>query len=106
MLKRFLLLFLSLLLIALPAFACEHIDSGEVADDELEEVNKIPPQEGVDGSVDLACPICGEIVEQVILPALPVPAEHPASFDEEAQTAPAQVAQPVAPPEPDPEPEP
>ena len=69
----------------LPASAlnpCEHYP-GQVADHELEEVNKVPPQEGVAGSVDLRCPICHQIVDSTILPALPMPAEHPASSNKE-----------------------
>lgn len=87
-----------LLLPVLSAFAlnpCEHYP-GQVADHELEEVNKIPPQEGVAGSVDLRCPICHQIVDSAILPALPMPAEHPAASDAETP--------PNAAPQPDPEP--
>ena len=85
-----------LLLSLLPASAltpCEHYP-GQVADYELEEVNKVSPQEGVSGSVDLACPICHQIVDSVILPALPAPAEHPAASDAESPQAPKPAAQP------------
>ena len=79
------------------AVACGHYP-GEVADNELEEINKVPPQEGIDGSEDLACPICHEIVEHVILPALPVSAEHPASSDDEVPDS-GQAEQPAPEPE-------
>ena len=94
--KKYLLCFLAAILFLLPvsSLACEHYP-GQVADEELEEANKVPPQEGVDGSEDLICPICGEVVDHVILPALPAPAEHPASSDEENP--------PAAQPEPEPE---
>jgi hypothetical protein len=96
--KRYFLILtaLFLLLPVLSAFAlnpCEHYP-GQVADHELEEVNKIPPQEGVAGSVDLRCPICHQIVDSVILPALPMPAEHPASSDAENPPAAAPAFQP------------
>lgn len=96
----FCLLVAALVLVSFPSFACEHTDSGEVADHELEEANKVPPQKGVAGSVDLVCPICGALIEHVILPALPEEAKHPASTDEENQPATVQVAQPVQPEQP------
>ena len=85
--KRFLSVMTAVLLL-IPLFSamaiepCEHYP-GEVADHELLEINKIPPQEGVEGSADLCCPICGQIVDCVIFPALPPEASHPASTDEE-----------------------
>ena len=85
--KRY-FLYLAAVVLLLPLFSafaltpCEHYP-GQVADNELEEVNRIPPQEGIDGSVDLCCPICHQVVDSTVLPALPVSAEHPASSDEE-----------------------
>ena len=98
--KRFFAFLLSFLLLfpLLPASAqdlCEHILSGQVADDEWEMINVVPAQEGVDGYADLCCPICYQIVDSIILPALPVEAEHPAASDDEFQYD----------PEPEPEPE-
>ena len=124
--KRLFALLLSLLLLfpLLPALAlepCEHISSGEVADEDLEMMNVVPAQEGVDGSADLCCPICHQIVDSIILPALPTEATHPAQSEVEYLPAdseqadaqepapepePAQVPEPEPAPEPEPEPEP
>ena len=91
MYKCFLLLLVALLIAALPALACEHYP-GEVVEDELQMINYIPPQEGVAGSADLSCPICGDIVDHVDFDPLPLPADHPAESDAETlsslQTAP------------------
>ena len=85
MVKRSFLPFLLLLTsLAVPAFACVHTDSGEIVDYQLEEANYIAPQPGFAGSVDIVCPICCEVIEHVILPPLPVEAEHPASSNVEA----------------------
>ena len=106
-------LYLAAVLLLLPLFSasaltpCAHYP-GEVTDEELEEVNRIPPREGIDGSVDLCCPICHQVVDSTVLPALPVSAEHPVSSDEENPPAqePAAQPEPAAPPEPDVQPEP
>ena len=117
--KRFFAFLLSFLLLfpLLPASAqdlCEHILSGQVADDEWEMINVVPAQEGVDGYADLCCPICYQIVDSIILPALPVEAEHPAASDDEFQYDPEPEPEPeevwepepeVWEPEPEPEPE-
>ena len=95
MLKRLFLLCVILLLFTIPVLACEHTDSGEVADQDLRAVNRVPPQEGISGSEDLVCPICGDVIEHVILPALPAPAAHPASSDEEQAAQKEQPVQPV-----------
>ena len=88
MLKRSFLLFFALcIIVAFPALACVHTDSGEVVDEDLLEANLIPAQPGVAGSVDIICPLCREVVEHVILAPLPVEAEHPASSDAERVTA-------------------
>ena len=125
MMKKFFLCLLAaaVLLPLLPSSAltpCEHYP-GEVADNELVEANLIPAQPGIDGSVDLCCPICGQVVDTDILPALPAAADHPAASDDEnppfvpdaAQQqdpapapAPAADSQPPADPEPQAEPEP
>ena len=94
---------------------CEHFP-GQVTENELVESNLIPAKPGVDGSVDLVCPICGQIVDTDILPALPAEAEHPAASDDEIAPSvpetvqqdpePAAVPQPQAEPEPPAEPEP
>ena len=87
--KKRILSFLTIALLLFPLLSssaltpCEHYP-GQVADYELEELNRIDPQTGIDGSVDLACPICHQIVDSVILPALPAPAEHPAASDSES----------------------
>lgn len=96
--KKRLFLIMTALLLLFPSFSafalnpCEHYP-GQVADHELEEVNKVPPQEGVAGSVDLRCPICHKIVDRTILPALPMSAEHPAASDAENQPDAASVSQ-------------
>ena len=82
MVKRSFLPFLLLLMIlAVPAFACVHTDSGEIVDYQLEEANYVAPQPGVAGSVDIVCPLCGDVIEHVILSPLPAEAEHPATSD-------------------------
>lgn len=87
MYKCFLLLLAVLLIAALPALACEHYP-GEVVEDELQMINYIPPQEGVAGSADLSCPICGDIVDHVDFDPLPLPADHPAESDAETLSSP------------------
>jgi len=102
MLKRFLLLFFTFLLVALPAFACEHYP-GQVLDEDLLEANLIPPQPGIAGSVDIVCPLCGDVIDHVVLSPLPVEAEHPASSD--AENPPVSGSAVVLEPEPNSEPQ-
>ena len=93
MFKRFFFFLLILTILAVPALACIHTDSGEVVDEDLLEANLIPAQPGVAGSVDIICPLCREVVEHVILAPLPAEAEHPASSDAETPPDPAPAVQ-------------
>jgi len=106
MVKRSLLLFLAfLVLLAVPALACIHTDTGEIVDEDLVEANRIPAQPGVAGSVDIVCPVCREVIEHVVLPPLPAEAEHPASSDAET-SAPVVPQETIREPEPEPQPQP